>query len=867
MDMLNKLKSTVSTTVSQLSGVLPGNPVTREYEVGKLIGSAGPDLLWKIYSGYKKSTKQEASIFVLEKKLLARYTKKDSDQLVEVLRRGVAQLTRIRHPMVLTVQHAVEESRESLAFATEPVFASLANVLGCHENVNPVSQQLKDYKLFEVEIKYGLQQLIEGLIFLHNDVKLLHGNLCPESIIVNQQGAFKIFGFEFCTASQDANSKLWPVREPDPELPPVAQSNLDYLAPELGRNPRRHGNGANTISCGASADMYALGCVIVSIYQNGKSPWQMDGDVESYYRHAGSHSQPLQRMEGVPPELVDHVRSLLHPTPEQRPDAHQMVKIGWFDDVGVKTLNYLDSLFQWDNLQKSQFFKGLPQILPRLPERVCLHRVMPCLAKEFVNPSMVPFILPCALYITQEASKENYVAHILPHLRPVMKIQEPVQVLLIFMQRMELLLQKTPPEDVKSDVLPMIYRALEAEAAAQIQELCLSVIPSFASLIDYPAMKNALMPRIKKLCLLPSGQLSVRVNCLICIGKLLDNVDKWLVLDDILPMLPSIPSKDPAVVMAILGVYKIALEHPRLGIPKEVIATQIVPFLFPLLVEPGLSLTQFRALTTMIKEMLAKVEEEQKSKLESVAALQEEQRTALGSLSLGESLSKPATSATPTSAANSAVSQQIDALFAQLSTSSEAGTSKQTSAATPTMTSNVITNSRIDGFTRTPLVPMANVAAKTSAPSSNVMSLRPAASNNTPSPTWNSSSSNNNTNGSGGVARATTANKDPVSSMIHSNLSAMGGGGAIRPTNQWPSSPAPTSLQQPFVPTWNPSPSVQPPQQPMRMAAPLIPQSPFNQQPTSPQMMMMMPQSTFAQSSTPTTVRPLARSDIDDLLS
>lgn len=189
MDMLNKLKSTVTTTVSQLSGVLPGNPVTREYEVGKLIGSAGPDLLWKIYSGYKKSTKQEASIFVLEKKLLEKYSKKDKDQLVEILRKGVAQLTRLRHPQVLTVQHPVEESRESLAFATEPVFASLANVLGCHENILPVPQQLREYKLFEVEIKYGLQQLIEGLIFLHNDVKLLHGNLCPESIVVNQQGS------------------------------------------------------------------------------------------------------------------------------------------------------------------------------------------------------------------------------------------------------------------------------------------------------------------------------------------------------------------------------------------------------------------------------------------------------------------------------------------------------------------------------------------------------------------------------------------------------------------------------------------------------------------------------------------------------
>ena len=45
-----------------------------------------------------------------------------------------------------------------------------------------------------------------------------------------------------------------------------------------------------------------------------------------------------------------------------------------------------------------------------------------------------------------------------------------------------MLLSKTPPADVKSDVLPMIYRALEADTA-QIQELCLSIIPGFAG--DY----------------------------------------------------------------------------------------------------------------------------------------------------------------------------------------------------------------------------------------------------------------------------------------------------------------------------------------------------------------------------------------------
>ena len=79
--------------------------------------------------------------------------------------------------------------------------------------------------------------------------------------------------------------------------------------------------------------------------------------------------------------------------------------------------------------------------------------------------------------------------------------------MLQLMQKMELLLGKTPPDDVRSDVLPLLYRALECDTQ-QIQELCLSVIPSCAQLVEHHAMKNALLPKIKKLCL-GTGYLSV----------------------------------------------------------------------------------------------------------------------------------------------------------------------------------------------------------------------------------------------------------------------------------------------------------------------------------------------------------------------
>lgn len=45
-------------------------------------------------------------------------------------------------------------------------------------------------------------------------------------------------------------------------------------------------------------------------------------------------------------------------------------QIPFFDDVGAVTLQYFDSLFQRDNLQKSQFYKSLPKVLPKLPKVV-----------------------------------------------------------------------------------------------------------------------------------------------------------------------------------------------------------------------------------------------------------------------------------------------------------------------------------------------------------------------------------------------------------------------------------------------------------------------------------------------------------------
>lgn len=62
--VFNKIKNTFSSTVSEISSVLPGNPLLREFDVGDQLGSAGSGLMWKLYNGVKKSTKKVNFLFI-----------------------------------------------------------------------------------------------------------------------------------------------------------------------------------------------------------------------------------------------------------------------------------------------------------------------------------------------------------------------------------------------------------------------------------------------------------------------------------------------------------------------------------------------------------------------------------------------------------------------------------------------------------------------------------------------------------------------------------------------------------------------------------------------------------------------------------
>lgn len=55
--MFSKLKSSAGSPTSTNS-LLELNPISQYFEFGKQIGSAGPELVWKIYEAVRKSDKK-----------------------------------------------------------------------------------------------------------------------------------------------------------------------------------------------------------------------------------------------------------------------------------------------------------------------------------------------------------------------------------------------------------------------------------------------------------------------------------------------------------------------------------------------------------------------------------------------------------------------------------------------------------------------------------------------------------------------------------------------------------------------------------------------------------------------------------------
>jgi len=600
-------------------------------------------------------------------------------EVLERLKKEASSLARLRHPSILELAEPVEETRNGgLMFATEPVTASLSGVLadkdeqegsgsaggrGSRYVVEETdgTKRRRELEIDELEIQKGLLQIAKGLEFMHESAGLVHGNLTPGSVVVNAKGDWKITGLAFAGPASDSDKptsispiSLSEVLNHDPRLPTSVQLDLDYTSPDFVLDN-------NLVS---SSDMFSLGLLIVALHNSPhQSPIETHGSLSSYKRIFASSSTVPTRANNflskgkMPPNLASELLPrLITRRPAQRLSAKDFQQAQYFDNILVSTLRFLESFPEKTPNEKTQFMKGLPRIMPQFPSSVLEKKLLPALLEETKDRELLAPVLQNVFAIIQAlpASKRAFVQIVVPKLREVFidmavggknapRDTSKEAGLMVVLENIGTVADCTTGGEFRDDILPIVAIGLASPTHAII-DASLSTLPHITPKLDYTTIKNELFPVIAGV-FAHTNSLAIKIQGLeafhtLCggtdeldavVGDGLDGtvtrhgenrmtssavLDKFTIQEKIVPLLKGIKTKEPAVMMSALKVFR------QVGkvADTEFLAMEILPVLWSFSLGPLLDLSQFQSFMTLIKALSGRIEREQSQKLRELSS-------------------------------------------------------------------------------------------------------------------------------------------------------------------------------------------------------------------------------------------------------
>lgn len=164
-----------------------------------------------------------------------------NEAFYEFIKREAQVLLRLRHPNVLKVLQPIDESRSAFVVICEPVIGSLANFtfgtvrpssyvaeLDKNEQVN-FDTMASSLVLSELDVKNGIRQISECLLFLHTQARMYHCGVEPLNIFLTPQGEWRLGGFYFSHTTTGKGELV----EKNPHIVLNGSNIEDLIAPSL----------------------------------------------------------------------------------------------------------------------------------------------------------------------------------------------------------------------------------------------------------------------------------------------------------------------------------------------------------------------------------------------------------------------------------------------------------------------------------------------------------------------------------------------------------------------------------------------------------------------------------------------------------
>lgn len=192
-------------------------------------------------------------------------------------------------------------------------------------------------------------------------------------------------------------------------------------------------------------------------------------------------------------------------------------------------------------------------------------------------------------------------------------------------------------------MLPILHLGLESPTHS-IVDKSLGCLPTILAILDFSTIKNELFPVVAAV-FSKTSSLGIKIRGLeafvtLCGGSVdesngsgdgLDGtaagsqpsklsssaiLDKYTVQEKIVPLLKAIKTKEPAVMMAALAVFR---QVGKIA-DAEFLAIEVLPLLWSFSLGPLLNLKQFQEYMGLIKHLSSKIEQEQSRKLRELSS-------------------------------------------------------------------------------------------------------------------------------------------------------------------------------------------------------------------------------------------------------
>ena len=580
-----------------------GNQLLKNYDIEKeYYIEAGFQCLWKVYYSYKLEDKSKLpySAFVFKKSYLKgkHIPNPIKDEVFSFLKKEPQLLAKFKHPYILSISEPLVEHKKCLVYATEKVYYNVESML----KGNKISEIYQS----EIEFKLHLHELIEGLMFLHTNVKMAHLNICPENIYITDKDRWKLSGFNFTALLNDERI----FKENEPVLKDIARLsvNINYAAPEIY-------DGTNTFSF--ASDIFSLGVTILTILKRLEEKNEtLFLNCSSIAKHKEEITAILKNVENntffqkMNVNLKTLLLKMINYDPNARPTIEEIQASSWLNDPLVQTLNYLDSLSQREQIQQIAFFKGFSKIITKFESKIIKSRILPRVLEFIHNDHCSSLILQIIFVLLDQVnaiSKDEFMDIIWPSIKILTAAKEiSAQSLLLLVNGLQRLSEYLSSVDLQKVLLPLFLKCY-ACGVPKLVEAMLKNTEFLVKKIEFSLIKNKILPKLLSLAL--EERHETRKAAIFALNKVYSIFDKKTINESILPTLEKALKKnssDMELTLKVLEMY----EGMASIVGVDGIANKILPQLIPAMSEKSIGKQEFLKRYEILQNLIKKIYDE-----------------------------------------------------------------------------------------------------------------------------------------------------------------------------------------------------------------------------------------------------------------